>query len=83
MRERGTKVGVVGITSFRPFPLESAPTRPSGMLAVVVIERPFSIGFGGVLSTDVALAIADAKARISTVSPASEAGLSRKPRSRR
>ena len=34
---------------------------------VVVIERAFSIGFGGVLSTDVALAIADAKARISTV----------------
>ena len=34
---------------------------------VVVVERAFSVGFGGVLSTDVALAIADGKARVSTV----------------
>ena len=67
MRERGTKVGVVGITSFRPFPLEALHEAIGDARRVVVIERAFSIGFGGVLSTDVALAIADAKARISTV----------------
>jgi pyruvate ferredoxin oxidoreductase alpha subunit len=67
MRERGTKVGVVGITSFRPFPLEALHEAIGDARRVVIIERAFSIGFGGVLSTDVALAIADAKARISTV----------------
>ncbi len=67
MRERGTKVGVVGISSFRPFPLEALHEAIGDARRVVVIERAFSIGFGGVLSTDVALAIADAKARISTV----------------
>jgi pyruvate ferredoxin oxidoreductase alpha subunit len=67
MRERGAKVGVVGITSFRPFPLEALHEAIGDARRVVVIERAFSIGFGGVLSTDVALAIADAKARISTV----------------
>ena len=61
------KVGVVGITSFRPFPLEALHEAIGDVRRVVVIERAFSIGFGGVLSTDVALAIADAKARISTV----------------
>jgi pyruvate ferredoxin oxidoreductase alpha subunit len=67
MRDRGTKVGVVGITSFRPFPLEALHEAIGDARRVVVVERAFSIGFGGVLSTDVALAIADAKARISTV----------------
>ncbi len=67
MREHGTKVGVVGITSFRPFPLEALHEAIGDARRVVVIERAFSVGFGGVLSTDVALAIADAKARISTV----------------
>jgi pyruvate ferredoxin oxidoreductase alpha subunit len=67
LRERGTKVGVVGITSFRPFPLDALHEAIGNARKVVVVERAFSIGFGGVLSTDVALAIADAKARISTV----------------
>ena len=67
MRERGAKVGVVGITSFRPFPLEALHEAIGDARRVVVLERAFSIGFGGVLSTDVALAIADAKARISPV----------------
>jgi len=67
MRERGTKVGVVGISSFRPFPLEALHEAIGDARRVVVIERAFSTGFGGVLSTDVALAIADARARISTV----------------
>jgi len=67
LRERGTKVGVVSITSFRPFPLDALHDAIGDAKRVIVVERAFSVGFGGVLSTDVALAIADAKARISTV----------------
>jgi pyruvate ferredoxin oxidoreductase alpha subunit len=67
LRERGTKVGVVGITSFRPFPLDALHDAIGDAKRVIVVERAFSVGFGGVLSTDVALAIEDARARISTV----------------
>jgi len=67
LRDRGARVGVVGITSFRPFPLDAVHEAIGVAPRVVVVERAFSIGFGGVLSTDVALAIADAKARVSTV----------------
>jgi len=48
-------VGVVGITTFRPFPLtkcDAARERPT----VIVIEKAFSVGYGGVLSADVASA---------------------------
>ena len=67
VRERGGRVGVVGITSFRPFPLDAVREALRGARHVVVVERAFSTGLGGVLSTDVALATADAPRRLSTV----------------
>jgi pyruvate ferredoxin oxidoreductase alpha subunit len=67
LRDDGTRVGVVGITSFRPFPLDALHEAIGDARKVVVIERAFSVGFGGVLSIDVGLAISDAKARLSTV----------------
>ncbi len=67
LRDQGARVGVVGITSFRPFPLDALHEAIGDARKVVVVERAFSAGFGGVLSTDVGLAISDAKARLSTV----------------
>ena len=55
-RDAGERVGVVGITSFRPFPRDAVRDALSGARRVVVVEKAFSIGFGGVLSTDVAMA---------------------------
>ncbi len=56
-RDLGERVGVVGITSFRPFPGEAVRQALRGARQVVVIEKAFSVGFGGVLSTDVAMAM--------------------------
>jgi pyruvate ferredoxin oxidoreductase alpha subunit len=66
-REAGEQVGVVGITSFRPFPAGEVRAALAGARRVVVVEKAFSIGFGGVLSTDVAMATHDADVTLRTV----------------
>ncbi|MBL8290144.1 MAG: pyruvate ferredoxin oxidoreductase [Rubrivivax sp.] len=53
----GMKVGVLGITSFRPFPLAAVRAALQGARRVVVLEKSFSVGLGGVVSTDVRLAL--------------------------
>src|SRR5487761_2591997 len=67
LRDQGALVGVVGITSFRPFPAAAVREALRGAKQVVVVEKAFSLGFGGVLSTDVAMATHDSDMRLSTV----------------
>jgi pyruvate ferredoxin oxidoreductase alpha subunit len=57
LRSDGQKVGVLGIHSFRPFPLAAVRTSLQGAKRVVVLEKSFSVGLGGVVSTDVRLAL--------------------------
>ena len=56
-REAGEPIGVVGITSFRPFPAVAVRQALSHATQVVVVEKAFSIGHGGVLATDVTMAL--------------------------
>ena len=57
MRANGLKIGVLGIQSFRPFPLAAVRAALQGAQRVVVLEKSFSVGLGGVVSTDVRLAL--------------------------
>ena len=57
MRASGVKIGVLGIQSFRPFPLAAVRAALQGAQRVVVLEKSFSVGLGGVVSTDVRLAL--------------------------
>ncbi len=57
MRATGEKIGVLGIQSFRPFPLDAVRSALQGAKRVVVLEKSFSVGLGGVVSTDVRLAL--------------------------
>jgi pyruvate ferredoxin oxidoreductase alpha subunit len=57
MREQGVKIGVLGIQSFRPFPLAAVREALQGAQRVVVLEKTFCVGLGGVLSTDVRMAL--------------------------
>jgi len=57
MRDEGHKIGVLGIRSFRPFPLAAVRAALQGAQRVVVLEKSFSVGLGGVVSTDVRLAL--------------------------
>ena len=66
-RLAGDRIGVVGITSFRPFPADAVRGALARASRVVVVEKAFSIGFGGVLASDVTLALHGAPATVSSV----------------
>ena len=57
MRAAGIKIGVLAVQSFRPFPLAAVRAALQGAQRVVVLEKSFSVGLGGVVSTDVRLAL--------------------------
>jgi pyruvate ferredoxin oxidoreductase alpha subunit len=57
LRAGGMKVGVLGIQSFRPFPLAAVRAALQGAQRVVVLEKSFCVGLGGVVSTDVRMAL--------------------------
>jgi pyruvate ferredoxin oxidoreductase alpha subunit len=57
MRASGEKIGVLGIQSFRPFPLEAVRQALQNAKRVVVLEKSFSVGMGGVVATDVRMAL--------------------------
>jgi pyruvate ferredoxin oxidoreductase alpha subunit len=57
LRQEGMKVGVLGITSFRPFPLDAVRQVLAGAKRVVVVEKSLAVGIGGIVSTDVRMAM--------------------------
>jgi pyruvate ferredoxin oxidoreductase alpha subunit len=57
LRAGGMKIGVLGIQSFRPFPLAAVRAALQGARRVVVLEKSFCVGLGGVVSTDVRMAL--------------------------
>jgi len=57
MRAAGIRIGVLGIQSYRPFPLAAVRAALQEARRVVVLEKSFSVGLGGIVSTDVRLAL--------------------------
>lgn len=57
MRDEGVRIGVLGLQSFRPFPLAAVRAALEGARRVVVVEKSFCVGLGGVVSTDVRVAL--------------------------
>lgn len=57
MRDRDVKIGLLSIRSFRPFPLTAVREALQHAKRVVVLEKAFSVGLGGVVSTDIRLAL--------------------------
>ncbi|PKP67660.1 MAG: pyruvate ferredoxin oxidoreductase [Alphaproteobacteria bacterium HGW-Alphaproteobacteria-8] len=57
MRDEGVRIGVLGLQSFRPFPLAAVRAALESAKRVVVLEKSFCVGLGGVVSTDVRLAL--------------------------
>jgi len=52
-RERGVRIGVLGITSFRPFPLEAVREALKNVKRVVVLEKALAVGIGGIVAANV------------------------------
>jgi pyruvate ferredoxin oxidoreductase alpha subunit len=64
---KGGGVGVVHLSMYRPFPADLVRAALDGADHVVVLERAFAPGFGGVVSSDVRAALAGLPTRVSTV----------------
>ncbi len=58
LRGQGVPIGVLGITSFRPFPLEAVRAALAGSRRVLVIEKALAVGVGGIVSENVRAALA-------------------------
>jgi pyruvate ferredoxin oxidoreductase alpha subunit len=56
-RETGAKLGVLGICSFRPFPLAAVRQALHKAKRVVVVEKSLAVGLGGIVSTNVRMAL--------------------------
>ena len=57
MRAAGHKIGVLGITSFRPFPLVEVAAALRNCKRFVVLEKSLAVGIGGIVATNVRMAV--------------------------
>ena len=57
LREDGMKIGAVGITSFRPFPLDQLRAALGHAKRVVVLEKALAVGIGGIVTANVRMAL--------------------------
>ncbi len=57
LRDAGHAIGVLGITSFRPFPLEAVRYALRDVERVIVVEKCFAVGVGGILAINLRLAL--------------------------
>ena len=67
LRDAGVRIGVLGITSYRPFPISAIRDALSRVQRVVVVEKCFAVGIGGIVSRDVRMALRNRTQPIYTV----------------
>jgi len=61
LRAKGEKVGILKIRSFRPFPKEKIREVCRDIKELIVLEKAFSFGLGGILQEEVRAALYKAK----------------------
>jgi pyruvate ferredoxin oxidoreductase alpha subunit len=57
LRAEGEKVGALGITCFRPYPQEEIRQALAGAHRVIVVEKAFAVGIGGIVGQNVRLSL--------------------------
>jgi pyruvate ferredoxin oxidoreductase alpha subunit len=57
LREEGVSVGVLGVKCFRPYPLDEVREALASARRVVVLEKAFAVGAGGIVGQNVRLAL--------------------------
>jgi pyruvate ferredoxin oxidoreductase alpha subunit len=70
----GLRVGVLGLTQYRPFPTGEVAAALRGVPRVVILERAFAVGVGGIVAADLAATLAAEQQRYVAV-----AGLGGRP----
>ena len=66
-RDAGEKIGVLGITSFRPFPMLAIRSALRHAQRVIILEKALAIGLGGIVSDNVRNALSGITLRGNTV----------------
>jgi pyruvate ferredoxin oxidoreductase alpha subunit len=79
LRDEGVSIGALGVKTFRPYPLEEVRTALAGARRVVVLEKAFAIGVGGIVGQNVRLALSETPTRVYDV----VAGLGGRPITKR
>ena len=79
LRDEGTRIGVVDLKCFRPWPVGEVREALAAAERVVVLERAFSIGAGGIIGQDIRLALTGLPTTVYNV----VAGLGGRPVTRR
>lgn len=59
LRAEGVSIGVLGLTTFRPFPYDAVRAALRGARRVVVLERAVAAGMGGIVTADVRGSVPD------------------------
>jgi pyruvate ferredoxin oxidoreductase alpha subunit len=67
LREQGVKIGVMGIKCFRPYPLEEVRETLRDAERIVVLEKAFAVGAGGIVGQNVRLALSGLSPRVHDV----------------
>jgi pyruvate ferredoxin oxidoreductase alpha subunit len=67
MRAGGVRIGVVGITCFRPWPHAAVRAALAGARRVVVLEKSLAVGLGGIVSSNVHNSLADPATPVHTL----------------
>ena len=67
LRDAGHSIGVIGITSFRPFPISALRSALVHADRIVVVEKCFAVGIGGIVSRDVRMSLRDRPQPVMTV----------------
>ena len=79
LREQGVKIGLVALKCFRPYPLEEVRAALRGARRIVVIEKAFAVGAGGIVGQNIRLALSGLRSRVHDV----VAGLGGRPITKR
>jgi pyruvate ferredoxin oxidoreductase alpha subunit len=64
LREQGERIGAVGIKCFRPYPLAEVRAALGQAKRVVVVEKAFAVGLGGIVGQNVRLALSGLPPRV-------------------
>jgi len=67
LREQDVAIGSISLVSFRPFPAKRLRAMLENASRVIVVEKSLAVGIGGIVSTDVRMALAGTGIPVHTV----------------
>ncbi len=79
LRDRGVSIGAMAIKCFRPYPLDEVRENLEAARRIVVIEKAFAVGAGGIVGQNVRLALSGRVSQVHDV----VAGLGGRPITKR